>query len=82
MQWRLKNGFCIIITPHLINLPLQLKLSFSTEKNFLVKIGIGDHLVLGPFTERAPRLLVVQHQFFHELDFVSPQTSLTARVIH
>lgn len=33
-----------------------------------MKIGVGGHLVLGPFTERATRLIVVRRQYLHELD--------------
>ena len=53
-----------------INYPIQLNVSFIAEQNFLMKIEIGGHFVLGPFIEHAMRLLIVRFQFLY---FVSPQ---------
>lgn len=72
------NNLWIIITPNArilyINVPIQPRVSFITEPNFLVKIGIGGHLVVGPFIERITRLMVVLLLLLHELDFIGPQT--------
>lgn len=39
--------------------PIQPRLGFITKQNYLVKIGIGDRLVMDSFIERATPLMVV-----------------------
>lgn len=81
MLRHLHAGLWIINTPNVDFLFIYIsmkeqKLSFIAAKNFLGKIGIVGQLVLGPFTERVTRLLVVRLQSLHELDFVRRQTKV------
>lgn len=56
-----------------ISLPIQPKASFMAEQNHLVKVGIGGHLVLDLFVERATI------KFLHDLGVM---TSTIRIVVH
>lgn len=57
-----------------INLAIQPKVILFAEQNFVVNIGIGDHLILDPLIELATHWMVLHLQFLQHLDIVSAQT--------
>ncbi|GFT94306.1 hypothetical protein TNCV_4376101 [Trichonephila clavipes] len=60
----------------LVDAAIQPEVPFIAKQNSLMKIENNGNLVLGPFDESTPCLMIVWLQLLHELNFVSTQTKI------
>lgn len=59
-----------------IKIAIPTRVNFISRQKFLVKVGIGGHLVLGTFNEHATRSIAIRLQFLNELDFLKAQSNI------